>query len=174
MRAEEAHFLGIHLEMIDDFQTVQIDDDDHGGAALVGHEKLCPADRHPLATALQVLSWYALRWSIEVTFRDSKMHLGFEEPQGWTRKAVERTAPVAMVLFVTLPPAPEPLTPAPPPPLPAVICVVIVPSASLLATPVTELTLPPRPATARRDSVPDRGRNRQPADHCRHQPQPEP
>jgi len=51
------------------------------------------------ATALQVLAWYALRWSIEVTFRDSKMHLGFEEPQGWTRKAVERTAPVAMVLY---------------------------------------------------------------------------
>jgi SRSO17 transposase len=51
------------------------------------------------ATALQVLTWYALRWSIEVTFRDSKMHLGFEEPQGWTRKAVERTAPVAMVLY---------------------------------------------------------------------------
>jgi SRSO17 transposase len=51
------------------------------------------------ATAVQVLTWYALRWSIEVTFRDSKMHLGFEEPQGWTRKAVERTAPVAMVLY---------------------------------------------------------------------------
>lgn len=51
------------------------------------------------ATVVQVLTWYALRWSIEVTFRDSKMHLGFEEPQGWTRKAVERTAPVAMVLY---------------------------------------------------------------------------
>jgi DDE superfamily endonuclease len=51
------------------------------------------------ATAVQVLTWYALRWSIEVTFRDSKMHLGFEEPQGWTRKAVERTAPIAMVLY---------------------------------------------------------------------------
>lgn len=51
------------------------------------------------ATALQVLSWYALRWSIEVTFHDSKMHLGFEEPQGWTRKSVQRTAPIAMVLY---------------------------------------------------------------------------
>jgi SRSO17 transposase len=51
------------------------------------------------ASALQILSWYALRWSMEVTFHDSKMHLGFEEPQGWTRQAVQRTAPIAMVLY---------------------------------------------------------------------------
>jgi hypothetical protein len=51
------------------------------------------------ATAEQVLTWYALRWSIEETFHESKGRLGFEEPQGWTRRAVERTAPTAMVLF---------------------------------------------------------------------------
>lgn len=51
------------------------------------------------ATAEEVLQWYAWRWSIEVAFHDSKQHLGFEEPQGWTRNAVERTAPVAMVLY---------------------------------------------------------------------------
>lgn len=51
------------------------------------------------ATAEQVLTWYALRWSVEVTFHDSKQHLGFEEPQGWTRRAVERTAPMAMLLY---------------------------------------------------------------------------
>jgi hypothetical protein len=51
------------------------------------------------ATAEEVIAWYAMRWSIEVTFHDSKQHLGFEEPQGWTRKAVERTAPVAMLLY---------------------------------------------------------------------------
>jgi len=51
------------------------------------------------ATAEQVLTWYALRWSIEETFHESKGQLGFEEPQGWTRRAVERTAPTAMVLF---------------------------------------------------------------------------
>jgi hypothetical protein len=27
------------------------------------------------------------------------MHLGFEQPQGWTRRAVERTAPTAMLLY---------------------------------------------------------------------------
>lgn len=51
------------------------------------------------ATPLDVLTWYALRWSIEVAFHDSKQHLGFEEPQGWSRHAAERTAPVAMLLY---------------------------------------------------------------------------
>lgn len=51
------------------------------------------------ACAEQVLSWYGMRWSMEQTFQESKGHLGFEEPQGWTRRAVERTAPTAMVLY---------------------------------------------------------------------------
>jgi len=51
------------------------------------------------ATAEQVLTWYAMRWSLEVTNHDSKQHLGFEEPPGWTRRSVERTAPLAMLLY---------------------------------------------------------------------------
>jgi hypothetical protein len=51
------------------------------------------------ATAEEVIGWYAMRWSVEVTFHDSKQYLGFEEPQGWTRKAVQRTAPVGMLLY---------------------------------------------------------------------------
>lgn len=51
------------------------------------------------ASAEQVLTWYAMRWSIEVAFQNSKTHLGFEEPQGWTRQAVRRTAPTAMLLY---------------------------------------------------------------------------
>ncbi len=51
------------------------------------------------ATAEQIIAWYASRWSIEVAFHDSKQHLGFEQPQGWSRKAVERTAPLAMLLY---------------------------------------------------------------------------
>jgi len=50
------------------------------------------------ASAEKVLTWYAMRWSIEEAFQNSKSHLGFEEPQGWTRRAVERTAPTAMLL----------------------------------------------------------------------------
>ena len=51
------------------------------------------------ASAEQVIGWYARRWSVEVAFHDSKQHLGFQEPQGWSRRAVERTAPVAMLLY---------------------------------------------------------------------------
>jgi hypothetical protein len=51
------------------------------------------------ATAEQVLTWYSMRWSVEVTFRECKQHLGFEEPQGWTRRAVQRTAPLGMMLY---------------------------------------------------------------------------
>lgn len=51
------------------------------------------------ATPIDVLTWYAWRWSLEVTNRDCKQSLGFEEPQGWSRRAVERTAPTAMLLY---------------------------------------------------------------------------
>lgn len=51
------------------------------------------------ASAEEVITWYAMRWSVEVTFQDSKQHLGFEEPQGWSCRAVERTAPLAMLLY---------------------------------------------------------------------------
>lgn len=51
------------------------------------------------ATAEQVLTWYSWRWSIEQTIRDSKQHLGFEEPQGYSRPAAQRTAPIAMLLY---------------------------------------------------------------------------
>jgi hypothetical protein len=51
------------------------------------------------ATAEEVIAWYAMRWSIEVTNHDSKQHLGFEQPQGWSRRSVERTAPLAMLLY---------------------------------------------------------------------------
>jgi DDE superfamily endonuclease len=51
------------------------------------------------ATAEEVLTWYSMRWSVEVTFHDCKQHLGFEDPPGWSRQAVERTAPMAMLLY---------------------------------------------------------------------------
>jgi hypothetical protein len=50
------------------------------------------------ASAKAVLTWYAMRWSIEEANQNSKTHLGFEESQNWSRKAVQRTAPVAMLL----------------------------------------------------------------------------
>jgi hypothetical protein len=47
----------------------------------------------------EIIETIAKRWALEVTFRDAKQSLGFEEPQSWSRKAVERTAPMAFVLY---------------------------------------------------------------------------
>jgi hypothetical protein len=41
----------------------------------------------------QILELYAMRWSIEVAFRDAKQLIGVGEAQNRTRQAVERTAP---------------------------------------------------------------------------------
>ncbi len=49
--------------------------------------------------ARKILSTYAGRWSIEVTFENSKQLLGFEDPANRKPKAVERTAPMALVLY---------------------------------------------------------------------------
>jgi DDE superfamily endonuclease len=55
-------------------------------------------------TAQEILSTYASRWSIEVTFENGKQMLGFEDPANRLPKAVQRTAPMAMLLvsLVTL------------------------------------------------------------------------
>jgi hypothetical protein len=50
-------------------------------------------------TARQILSAYAARWSIEVTFENGKQLLGFEDPANRKEKAVRRTAPMALVLY---------------------------------------------------------------------------
>lgn len=50
------------------------------------------------ASAEETLTRYAKRWAIEVAFENAKGHLGFEDPQNRTRRAVERTAPIAMVM----------------------------------------------------------------------------
>ena len=48
--------------------------------------------------AKDVLAAYASRWSIEVTFENGKQLLGFDDPANRLPKAVQRTAPMAMVL----------------------------------------------------------------------------
>jgi hypothetical protein len=43
-----------------------------------------------------IIERFAARWSLEVTFHDTKGKLGFEHPQNRTEHAVERTAPMAL------------------------------------------------------------------------------
>jgi DDE superfamily endonuclease len=54
------------------------------------------------ASSAAVLDAYATRFSIEQAIQDSKGHLGFEQPQNWSRRAVQRTAPVAMLLYTLI------------------------------------------------------------------------
>lgn len=53
-------------------------------------------------TVREILSCYARRWSIEVTFENAKQLLGFEDAANRKPKAVERTAPMALTLYTLI------------------------------------------------------------------------
>jgi len=50
----------------------------------------------------EVIEAYCRRWSIEETFHDAKGHLGMDEPQCRSRKAVERMVPTILYLHAIL------------------------------------------------------------------------
>jgi DDE superfamily endonuclease len=50
-------------------------------------------------SARQILTAYSYRWAIECTFENCKQFLGLEDPANRLRKAVERTAPIALMLY---------------------------------------------------------------------------
>ncbi len=43
--------------------------------------------------------WSALRWRIEVTFQETRAHLGLETQRQWSDRAMSRTTPVLLGLF---------------------------------------------------------------------------
>lgn len=47
----------------------------------------------------EVLSCYADRWAIEDTFKNTKQHLGGQEPQTWQRQGPERAAALSLWLY---------------------------------------------------------------------------
>jgi hypothetical protein len=49
--------------------------------------------------AQQIVCWYAQRWSVEVTFREVREHLGVETQRQWNDTAIARTTPVLLGLF---------------------------------------------------------------------------
>ena len=49
--------------------------------------------------ARQILSAYACRWAIECTFENCKQFLGLEDPANRLPLAVQRTAPMALLLY---------------------------------------------------------------------------
>jgi len=51
------------------------------------------------ATPLQIVKWFVLRWQIEVTFQESRAHLGVETQRQWSDLAIARTTPALLGLF---------------------------------------------------------------------------
>jgi hypothetical protein len=47
----------------------------------------------------KILSWFVMRWQLEVTFQEMRMHLGFETQRQWSELAIRRTTPVLLGLF---------------------------------------------------------------------------
>jgi hypothetical protein len=65
-----------------------------------GHERddvLVCSD--PSMTPKDIIEQFAKRWSIEVTFQETKGKLGFEQPRSRNERAVERTAPFTLFLY---------------------------------------------------------------------------
>ena len=53
----------------------------------------------PAADPTQVLTWFVLRWQLEVTFQEVSTHLGVETQRQWSDLAIARTTPVLLGLF---------------------------------------------------------------------------
>lgn len=53
----------------------------------------------PAVTGERIVTWFAARWNIEVTFQEVRAHLGMHTPRQRCRQSVLRTAPLLMGLF---------------------------------------------------------------------------
>ncbi len=51
------------------------------------------------ADPLRIVSWFVLRWQLEVTFREVRAHLGVETQRQWSDRAIARTTPALRGLF---------------------------------------------------------------------------
>ena len=53
----------------------------------------------PEAEPLQIIEWFVLRWRMEVTFQEVRLHLGVETQRQWSDLAITRTTPILFGLF---------------------------------------------------------------------------
>ncbi len=51
------------------------------------------------ADPAQIVSWYVLRWQLEVTFHEVRASLGVETQRQWSDRAIARTTPALLGLF---------------------------------------------------------------------------
>src|SRR5262249_1285283 len=50
-------------------------------------------------SAQQIVEWFVMRWQLEVTFEESRAHLGVETQRQWSDLAIVRTTPALLGLF---------------------------------------------------------------------------
>jgi DDE superfamily endonuclease len=53
----------------------------------------------PTAAPDEILCWFIRRWRMEVTYEESRAHLGIETQRQWSDKAIARTTPALFGLF---------------------------------------------------------------------------
>lgn len=51
------------------------------------------------ASPRRIVEWFIKRWQVEVTFEESRRHLGLETNRQWSDKAIQRTTPCLMGMF---------------------------------------------------------------------------
>ncbi len=51
------------------------------------------------ATPRRIVEWFIKRWQVEVTFEETRRHLGIETNRQWSAKAIGRTTPCLFGLF---------------------------------------------------------------------------
>jgi hypothetical protein len=53
----------------------------------------------PTRDPVQIVQWFVRRWRVEVTFEETRAHLGVETQRQWSDKAIARTTPALLGLF---------------------------------------------------------------------------
>jgi hypothetical protein len=53
----------------------------------------------PVCAPHDIIGWFVRRWSLEVTFRETRDHLGIETQRQWSDQAIARTTPCLLALF---------------------------------------------------------------------------
>ena len=53
----------------------------------------------PTLDPVSIITWYARRWQVEVTFRQVREHLGVQTQRQWNEPAIARTTPCLLALF---------------------------------------------------------------------------
>jgi hypothetical protein len=51
------------------------------------------------ATPRRLVEWFIRRWQVELTFEESRRHLGIETQRQWSDKAIQRRTPCLMGMF---------------------------------------------------------------------------